>query len=67
MTFVDHELWTRLTMSHLIVGGVFDRHPDLQVVWTEMPGLRWVVEELERMTSPAADRAVALRGRSRGN
>ena len=50
ITYVDHELWTRLTMSHLIVGGVFDRHPDLTVVWTEMPGLRWVVEDLERMT-----------------
>ena len=50
VTYVDHELWTRLTLSHLIVGGVFDRHPDLTVVWTEMPGLRWVVEDLERMT-----------------
>ena len=50
VTYVDHELWTRLTMSHLIVGGVFDRHPELTVVWTEMPGLRWVVEDLERMT-----------------
>ena len=48
--YVDHELWTRLTMSHLIVGGVFERHPELIVVWTEMPGLRWVVEELERIT-----------------
>jgi predicted TIM-barrel fold metal-dependent hydrolase len=50
VTYVDHELWTRLTMSHLIVGGVFERHPELQVVWTEMPGLRWAVEDLERMT-----------------
>jgi predicted TIM-barrel fold metal-dependent hydrolase len=50
LTFVDHELWTRLTMSHLIVGGVFERHPDLTVVWTEMPGLRWVAEDLERLT-----------------
>jgi predicted TIM-barrel fold metal-dependent hydrolase len=50
VTYVDHELWTRLTMSHLIVGGVFHRHPDLTVIWTEMPGLRWVVEDLERMT-----------------
>src|SRR3954453_15511461 len=49
-TYVDHELWARLTLSHLIVGGVFDRHPDLTVVWTEMPGLRWVVEDLERIT-----------------
>jgi predicted TIM-barrel fold metal-dependent hydrolase len=50
VTYVDHELWTRLTMSHLIVGGVFERHPDLRVVWTEMPGLRWVVEDIERLT-----------------
>jgi predicted TIM-barrel fold metal-dependent hydrolase len=50
VTYVDHELWTRLTMSHLVVGGVFERHPDLIFVWTEMPGLRWVVEDLERMT-----------------
>jgi predicted TIM-barrel fold metal-dependent hydrolase len=48
--YVDLELWTRLTMSHLIVGGVFERHPQLRVVWTEMPGLRWVVEDLERIT-----------------
>jgi predicted TIM-barrel fold metal-dependent hydrolase len=48
--YVDHELWTRLTLSHLIVGGVFERHPDLRVVWTEMPGLRWAVEDLERIT-----------------
>ena len=25
VTYVDHELWTRLTLSHLIVGGVFER------------------------------------------
>ena len=37
-------------MHHLIVGGVFERHPDLQFVWTEMWGLRWVVEELAHMT-----------------
>ena len=48
--YVDHELWTRLTLSHLIVGGVFERHPQLKVVWTEMPGLRWAVEDLERIT-----------------
>ncbi len=48
--FVDIELWTRLTMSHLIVGGVFERHPDLRFVWTEMPGLRWALEDLERLT-----------------
>src|SRR5581483_11908898 len=50
VSYVNHELWTRLTLSHLIVGGVFERHPDLRFVWTEMPGLRWVVEDLERIT-----------------
>jgi predicted TIM-barrel fold metal-dependent hydrolase len=50
VTYVDHELWTRLTLSHLIVGGVFEKHPDLRFVWTEMPGLRWVIEDIERMT-----------------
>lgn len=50
VTYVDHEIWTRLTLSHLVVGGVFDRHPGLTVIWTEMPGLRWVVEDLERLT-----------------
>jgi predicted TIM-barrel fold metal-dependent hydrolase len=50
LTYVDHEIWTRLTLSHLIVGGVFERHPDLRFVWTEMPGLRWAVEDLERIS-----------------
>ena len=48
--FTELDLWTRRTMHHLIVGGVFERHPELQVVWTEMWGLRWVVEELAHMT-----------------
>jgi predicted TIM-barrel fold metal-dependent hydrolase len=48
--FTELDRWTRRTMQHLIVGGVFERHPDLQVVWTEMWGLRWVVEELAQMT-----------------
>jgi predicted TIM-barrel fold metal-dependent hydrolase len=48
--FTELELWTKRTLHHLIVGGVFERHPTLQVVWTEMWGLRWVVEELAQMT-----------------
>jgi predicted TIM-barrel fold metal-dependent hydrolase len=47
-TELDH--WTRRTMHHLVVGGVFERHPELQAVWTEMWGLRWAVEELAHMT-----------------
>jgi predicted TIM-barrel fold metal-dependent hydrolase len=48
--FTELELWTKRTLHHLVVGGVFERHPELQVVWTEMWGLRWVVEELAQMT-----------------
>jgi predicted TIM-barrel fold metal-dependent hydrolase len=48
--FTELELWTKRTLHHLIVGGVFERHPELQAVWTEMWGLRWVVEELAQMT-----------------
>ena len=48
--FTELDQWTQRTMHHLIVGGVFERHPALQVVWTEMWGLRWVVEELAHMT-----------------
>ena len=48
--FTELDLWTKRTLHHLIVGGVFERHPELQFVWTEMWGLRWAVDELERMT-----------------
>ena len=48
--FTELDLWTKRTLHHLVVGGVFERHPELQVVWTEMWGLRWVVEELAQMT-----------------
>ena len=62
MFFVDLELWTRLTLGHLIVGGVFERHPGLQFVWTEMPGLRWAVEDLERLTRNLAVVQTRFRG-----
>ena len=48
--FTELDFWTRRTMHHLIVGGVFERHPELQVVWTEMWGLRWAVDQLAHMT-----------------
>jgi predicted TIM-barrel fold metal-dependent hydrolase len=47
--FAEHELWPKRTLIHLIMGGVFERHPNLKVVWTEMWGLRWVLEELYRI------------------
>lgn len=49
ITFADHDLWTRRTLIHLVMGGVFERHPALKVVWTEMWGMRWVVEDLLRI------------------
>jgi predicted TIM-barrel fold metal-dependent hydrolase len=48
--FTELDLWTRRTMLHLIVGGVFERHPQLRVVWTEMWGLRWAVDDLAHLT-----------------
>jgi predicted TIM-barrel fold metal-dependent hydrolase len=48
--FTELDFWTRRTMHHLIVGGVFERHPRLQVVWTEMWGLRWAVDQLAHIT-----------------
>lgn len=35
-------------LTHLIVGGALDRHPDLQLVFTEQ-GTAWVPEELARL------------------
>ena len=42
-------------MAHLIVGGVFERHPTLQAVWTEFWGLRWAIEDLAHMTDRLRD------------
>jgi predicted TIM-barrel fold metal-dependent hydrolase len=47
--FAELDLWTRRTLLHLILGGVFERHPRLKVVWTEMWGIRWALEELQRI------------------
>ena len=47
--FAELDRWTQRTLLHLVFGGVFDRHPKLKVVWTETWGVRWVLEELERM------------------
>jgi predicted TIM-barrel fold metal-dependent hydrolase len=53
--FTELDLWTRRTLLHLIVGGVFERHPGLAVVWTEMWGLGWAVEDLDRITRRLAN------------
>jgi predicted TIM-barrel fold metal-dependent hydrolase len=49
ISFAEHDLWTRRTLLHLVMGGVFERHPALAVVWTEMWGMRWVLEDLARI------------------
>ncbi len=49
IAFAEHDLWPKRTLLHLIMGGVFERHPDLRFVWTEMWGMRWVLEELHRI------------------
>jgi predicted TIM-barrel fold metal-dependent hydrolase len=37
--------WTRRTLAHLILAGVFERHPNLKAVWTEQ-GIAWVMQDL---------------------
>ena len=37
--------WAHRALTHLIVGGALDRHPDLQFVFTEQ-GTAWVPDEL---------------------
>ena len=40
--------WSHRALAHLIVSGAMERHPDLQVVFTEQ-GTAWVPEELGRL------------------
>ena len=40
--------WSHRALTHLIVGGVLERHPDLQFVFTEQ-GTAWVPDELMRL------------------
>jgi predicted TIM-barrel fold metal-dependent hydrolase len=40
--------WSHRALPHLLVGGVLERHPDLQVVFTEQ-GTAWVPGELHRL------------------
>ena len=61
--FAELELWTRRTLLHLIMGGVFERHPRLRVVWTEMWGIRWALEELARIDKRLLQPPVELRRR----
>jgi predicted TIM-barrel fold metal-dependent hydrolase len=40
--------WSHRALTHLIVGGVLERYPDLQFVFTEQ-GTAWVPDELMRL------------------
>ena len=40
--------WAHRALTHLIVGGALERHPDMQVVFTEQ-GTAWVPAELMRL------------------
>ena len=40
------QFYTRRTLSHLILGAVFEKHPNLKVVFTEA-GVDWVVDALQ--------------------
>jgi predicted TIM-barrel fold metal-dependent hydrolase len=40
--------WAHRAFTHLLVGGVLERHPDLQLVFTEQ-GTAWVPEELAKL------------------
>ena len=40
--------WSHRALAHLVVSGAMERHPDLQIVFTEQ-GTAWVPEELARL------------------
>lgn len=40
--------WDQRILRHLLLGGVFERHPGLQLVFTEA-GMAWIPRELERL------------------
>ena len=61
LTYVDLELWTRLTMSHLIVGGVFERHPDPQGGLDRDAGVALGGRRPRAHDATAADRPITLR------
>ncbi|HZT65131.1 MAG TPA: amidohydrolase family protein [Acidimicrobiales bacterium] len=37
--------WTRRTLAHLMLAGVFERYPRLKAVWTEQ-GISWAAQDL---------------------
>jgi predicted TIM-barrel fold metal-dependent hydrolase len=38
----EYAFWSHRTIWHLVFGGVFERHPDLQLVITEQGGCKWL-------------------------
>jgi len=48
MFLLEVTWWAHRTLWHLIFGGVMERHPDLQFVFTEQ-GTEWVPDELARL------------------
>lgn len=66
MFLLEVTWWAHRTLWHLIYGGVLERHPDLQFVFTEQ-GTEWVPGELARldmyyarMTSAAGSQEAAF-------
>jgi len=43
--YVEFTWWTRRTLTHLILAGVFERYPNLKAAWTEQ-GMAWVLQDL---------------------
>jgi predicted TIM-barrel fold metal-dependent hydrolase len=46
---IEFAFFCHRTLWHLIVGGVFERHPVLKCVLTEQQGIDWVPETLEQL------------------
>ena len=47
--------WTRRTLGHLILGGVFERFPGLKAVWTEQSGgISWALQVLGQLDAVVA-------------
>jgi predicted TIM-barrel fold metal-dependent hydrolase len=65
---VEMKSWVARTLTHLILAGVFERHPNLKGVWTEqganfvIPQLRMLDNMVSGMKSTSANRTVTLFG-----
>ena len=59
MANVDH--WVRMSLGHMILNGVFERYPKLQVGSVEME-LSWVPHFLDRMDYNYTQRGVGIAG-----